>query len=216
MPAAKPCFYLPYGGADGTRTHDRRVANRTTGKTLGICLSKVAATKRNQWFSRSFPFLTIAYTSRPVFFGHVLATWNWGKPPSVETTLLEVKMNSHSCEHWRSNGDNWSSASLVANPGEILRGSEDPHVTQYASRNFAIERKEAGQRQDILIVLKLISNESSLQADGPCVAHVAKLNVNLVLGYLCNPQALQSWIGGKSSDFSFGQKVFTGKFQSLL
>src|SRR5260370_6364874 len=79
MPAAKPCFYLPYGGADGTRTHDRRVANRTTGKTLGICLSKVAATKRFQGFSRSFPFLTIAYTSRPVFFGHVLATWKFQK-----------------------------------------------------------------------------------------------------------------------------------------
>src|SRR6266446_1809776 len=77
MHHAKPCFYLPYGGADGTRTHDRRVANRTTGKTLGICLSKVAATKRNQWFSRSFPFLTIAYTSRPVFFGHVLAIWKF-------------------------------------------------------------------------------------------------------------------------------------------
>ncbi len=55
------------------RTHDLCVANRTTGKTLSICLSKVAATKRNQWFSCSFPFLTIAYTSRPVFFGHVLA-----------------------------------------------------------------------------------------------------------------------------------------------
>src|SRR6266481_4996085 len=115
-------------------------------------------------------------------------------------------MNSHSCEHRRSNGDNWSSASLVAHSGEILRGSEDPHVTQYAARNFAIEREETGQRQNILIVLKLISNESSLQADGPCVAHVAKLNVNLVLRYLCNPQALQSWIGRKSSDCAFGQK----------
>src|SRR6266446_3755054 len=104
-------------------------------------------------------------------------------------------MDSHSCEHWRSDGDNWSSAGLVANPGEILRGSEDPHVTQYASRNFAIEHDETHQRQNILIVLKLISNESSLQADGPCVAHVAKLNVNLVLRYLCNPQALQSCIG---------------------
>src|SRR5258708_18498462 len=138
-----------------------------------------------------------------------------GSAPYVETTLLEVKMNSHSCEHWRSNGNNWSSASLVANPGEILRGSEDPHVTQYASRNFAIEREETRQRQNILIVLKLISNESSLQADGPCVAHVAKLNVNLVLRYLCNPQALQSWIGRKSSDCAFGHKVFTGKLQSL-
>jgi hypothetical protein len=104
---------------------------------------------------------------------------------------------------------------LVANSGEILRGGEDPHVTQYASRNFGIEREEPGQRQDILIVLKLISNESSLQADGPCMAQVAKLNVNLVLGYLCNPQALQSWIGRKSSDRAFGQKVFTGKLQSL-
>src|SRR5258708_11451671 len=72
----------------------------------------------------------------------------------ILATLLKVKMDSHSCEHWRSNGDNWSSASLVANPGEILRGSEDPHVTQYASRNFAIEREETRQRQNILIVLK--------------------------------------------------------------
>src|SRR5260370_27788024 len=115
-------------------------------------------------------------------------------------------MNSHSCEHWRFNGDNWSSASLVANPGEILRGSEDPHVTQYASRNFAIEREETRQRQNILIVLKLISNEASLETDGPSVAHIAKLNVNLVLRYLGNPQALQNWIGRKFSDRALGQK----------
>jgi hypothetical protein len=50
-----------------------------------------------------------------------------------------------------------------------------------------------------------------LQADGPCVAHIAKLYVNLVLRYLGNPQALQSWIGRKFSDRALGQKVFSGK-----
>src|SRR5258708_8672368 len=53
------------------------LANRQNAKYFAF--SKVAATKRNQWFSRSFPFLTIAYTSRPVFFGHVLATWKFQK-----------------------------------------------------------------------------------------------------------------------------------------
>src|SRR6266478_2892449 len=137
---------------------------------------------------KGFPVLSHSLPSRirrVLFFWPRIGHLELGEPPSVETTLLEVKMNSHSCEHWRSNGDNWSAASLVANPGEILRGSEDPHVTQYASRNFAIEREETRQRQDILIVLKQISNESSLETDGPSVAHIAKLNVNLVLRYLC-------------------------------
>jgi hypothetical protein len=40
-----------------------------------IAFSKVAATEEKLRFSRSFPFLTIAYTSRAVIFGHVLATW---------------------------------------------------------------------------------------------------------------------------------------------
>src|SRR5260370_19265850 len=116
-----------------------------------------------------FPVLSHSLPSRIRRVLFFLATyWPLGigvNPASVETTLLEVKMNSHSCEHWRSNGDNWSSASLVANPGEILRGSEDPHVTQYSSRNFAIAREETRQRQNILIVLKLISHAASLQAD---------------------------------------------------
>src|SRR6267378_4461452 len=159
-----------YGGADGTRTHDLCIAKWTTGKTLSICLFESCS---HQEISRVFPFFPIPYHRVYVASCFFATYWPLGigvNPPSVETTLLEVKMNSHSCEHWRSNGDNWSSASLVANPGEILRGSEDPHVTQYASRNFAIEREETRQRQNILIVLKLISNESSLQADGPCVA----------------------------------------------
>ena len=116
-------------------------------------------------------------------------------------------MNSYSCEHRRSNSANRSSARLVKNSGEILRGNENPHVTRYASRNFAIEREETRQPQNILIVLKLISNEASLQADGPSVAHIAKLYLNLVLRYLGNPQALQSWIGRKFSDRALGQKA---------
>jgi len=36
----------------------------------------VAATEENQGFLRSFPFLTIAYMSCAVIFGHVLASWN--------------------------------------------------------------------------------------------------------------------------------------------
>ena len=41
-----------------------------------LAFSIVAATEENQGFSGSFPFLTIAYTLRAVFFGHVLASWN--------------------------------------------------------------------------------------------------------------------------------------------
>src|SRR5260370_2489600 len=102
MHHAKSCFYLPYGGADGTRTHDLCVANRTTGKTLSICLFESCS---HQEISRVFPFFPIPYHRVYVascFFGHVLATWNWGEPPSVETTLLEVKINSHTCDHCRS------------------------------------------------------------------------------------------------------------------
>jgi hypothetical protein len=47
--------------------------NRQNAKVFAF--SKVAATEENQGFLHSFPFLTIAYTSRPVFFGHVLAIW---------------------------------------------------------------------------------------------------------------------------------------------
>ena len=47
-----------YGGADGTRTHDLCFANRTTGKTLSICLSKSCS---HQEISIVFPFFPIPY-----------------------------------------------------------------------------------------------------------------------------------------------------------
>jgi hypothetical protein len=39
-----------------------------------FAFSKVAATEEDQGFLHSFPFPTIAYTQRPVFLGHILAT----------------------------------------------------------------------------------------------------------------------------------------------
>src|SRR6267143_552145 len=70
---------VPYGGADGTRTHDLCVANRTTGKTLSICLFESCS---HQEKSMVFPFFPIPYHRVYVascFFGHVLATWKFQK-----------------------------------------------------------------------------------------------------------------------------------------
>src|SRR6266849_7096920 len=58
MHHAKSCFYLPYGGADGTRTHDLCVANRTIGKTLSICFFESCS---HQEKSMVFPFFPVPY-----------------------------------------------------------------------------------------------------------------------------------------------------------
>ena len=61
------------GGAEGDRTPDLRIANRTTGKTLSICLFDSCS---HQEISRVFPFFPIPYHRVSVasfFFGHVLA-----------------------------------------------------------------------------------------------------------------------------------------------
>ena len=79
-------IHTPIGSAE------LRVANRTTGKTEVITFSKVAAPQENQGFLHSFPFLTIAYTSRPVFFGHILVIWK-----SIKKSPFEMP----NCQHRR-------------------------------------------------------------------------------------------------------------------
>ena len=52
---------------------------------LSDCFSTVAATEENQGFLHTFPFLSIAYTSCAVIFGHVLAGWNANSLGGAET-----------------------------------------------------------------------------------------------------------------------------------
>ena len=51
-----------------------------------LAVSQVAATEEKLRFYGSFPFLTIAYTSRAVIFGHVLVTWN----PKILGVMLAI------------------------------------------------------------------------------------------------------------------------------
>ena len=71
-----------------------------------LAVSKVAATEENQGFCGSFPFLTIAYTSCAVIFGHVLASWNpklLGAAANAELHAAKIRIPSRRMEHTRTN-----------------------------------------------------------------------------------------------------------------
>ena len=73
-----------YGGADGTRTHDLCVANRTTGKTLSICLFKSCSHRE---ILRVFRFFPIPYHRL-----YVTSCFFWpriGHLGFVDKTLIE-------------------------------------------------------------------------------------------------------------------------------
>ena len=71
VPLTTWCISL-YGGADGTRTHDLCVANRTTGKTLSICLFEKLQPPRD---INSFPVLSHSLPSRIRHVLFFLATY---------------------------------------------------------------------------------------------------------------------------------------------
>src|SRR6266404_4294357 len=91
MHHAKSCFYLPYGGADGTRTHDLCVAKRTTRKTLSICLFESCSHQEKSMVFPFFPFFPIPYHRVYVascFFW--LRIGHLGFPKKIDRRVLEM------------------------------------------------------------------------------------------------------------------------------
>jgi hypothetical protein len=74
---------LLIGGAEGDRTPGLRIANRTTGKSLSICLFKSCSHRRKSMVFTFFPIPYHRVYVASFFFGHVLATWKLTQGDSV-------------------------------------------------------------------------------------------------------------------------------------
>src|SRR5262249_25404207 len=99
-------------------------------------------------------------------------------------------MNQHS----RSDSQQWSAADFVTRSGDVRGRGKKGSLRGHTTRDLRIQGEEGCERKDILIIVKLLSDESSLHACTPIAVSVIELDIHLVPWHLRNPKLLKGCI----------------------